>query len=213
MPKKILMIQLRQLGDILLTTPCIQGLKTQYPTSKISFLCHPMGRLILADNPWLDELICYPSDDFWGEVKLIRQLRRQNYDLVIDFMCNPRSAFYSLAVGRQQRLGMDTRRRFAYTQVVPRSDGSEYIVAEKWRLLAAAGVQSSMAPLHLPVTGKDHQQTAASIWQQSGNVLRVVLSPTHRRAPRRWPLINFAAIADRFVSQWHAEVLWIWGTR
>src|SRR5690606_32279301 len=40
---------------------------------------------------------------------------------------------------------------------------------------------------------------------------RVALSPTHRRAVRRWPLASYAALADRLVNEWGAAVVWLWG--
>ena len=59
--KNILIVQLRQLGDILLTTPVVDALKEQYPEAKISFLSHPMGKLVLNGNPNIDELLFYPN--------------------------------------------------------------------------------------------------------------------------------------------------------
>jgi ADP-heptose:LPS heptosyltransferase len=41
--------------------------------------------------------------------------------------------------------------------------------------------------------------------------VRVVLSPTNRREPRRWPLDRYAALADRLVREWQASVVWLWG--
>src|SRR5690606_12975626 len=89
---KILVIQLRQLGDILLTTPCLRALKQEFPKARITFLSHAMGRLILDDCPSLDEHFFY--DDTWSkmrELRLARTLRARGFDLVFDFMNNPRS--------------------------------------------------------------------------------------------------------------------------
>ena len=55
--KNILVVQLRQLGDILLTTPVISALRELYPNAKLSFLAHPMGKLVLSGNPSIDECL------------------------------------------------------------------------------------------------------------------------------------------------------------
>ena len=53
--KKILIIQLRQLGDVLLTTPCVQTIKKDSPDHHITFLSHAMGCHVLAENPYIDD--------------------------------------------------------------------------------------------------------------------------------------------------------------
>ena len=206
--QNILIIQLRQLGDILLTTPIITGLREAYPKAKISFLAHPMGHLILDGHPELDELITYPSSGLWRQLVFLKNLRGRSFDLVLDFMGNPRSAFYALTAGGF-RLGLATRRKAFYHQSIERlSDGS--IVEEKWNFLRMLGVKKAPAPLYLPVSDKDHAPIRKS-FPPHPQKLRVVLSPTHRRVERRWPLSDYAWLAKKLQKDWQAEVIWIWG--
>ena len=213
MPQKILLIQLRQLGDIMLTTPCIRAVKEAYPDAQVSFLSHPMGALILKGNPWLDHLYTYDPKDKWQELKLISRLRQQSFDLVLDFMNNPRSAFYSLLVGKKERLSFSSSRRFAYTKTIERAKESDYIVREKFRLLRSAGIFPAKENLCLP-WGNEHtaplkELLAIESFQKAP--LRVVLSPTHRRPVRQWQAQKFADLSDRLTRKWGAQILWIWG--
>ena len=221
MGKRILLIQLRQLGDILLTTPCLRALKAVDPGCHITFLSHGMGRHILVGQPDLDELVTYGSDwPFWRELALARSLRRQSFDLVIDFMNNPRSAFYARMTGAPRRLAFTSARRFAYTATIPRPSGADYIVRDKFRLLAAAGVddasltRSEFFRPTFPWQPAD-ARVAEEFWSASPALqtapLRVGISPTHRRLARRWPLAAYAQLADLLVEKHGAQVVWLWG--
>ncbi len=218
--KKILVIQLRQLGDILLTTPCLRALKEEAlakgeESPEVVFLSHPMGRLVLRDNPYMDELVTYPPDGAWrAEWTLARQLRSRSFDLVFDFMNNPRSAFYARMTGAPERLAFTSARRPAYTLTVPKPQDAGYIVREKFELLKAAGFSPKDERLVFAWTDDDAQvyhKLLADRAEIAAAPLRVVLSATHRREVRRWPLVSYAALADRLVRDWGAAVLWLHG--
>ena len=212
--QRILIIQLRQLGDILLTTPCVRELRRAYPDGRITFLCHSMGRLVLEENPFLDEQFYYDAGGAWYEWQVMRTLRERSFDLVFDFMSNPRSALYTLMTGAPRRVAFDTRRRFAATEIVSRSDESDYIVREKFRLLEAAGVAASDESLALP-WGEQHTRPLMELMGREAGFRaarwRVVLSPTHRREARRWPIAAYAAIAERLYARGDTAIVWTWG--
>ena len=213
--ERILLIQLRQLGDILLTTPCIKAVRDQYPGARIDFLSHPMGRLVLDDNPWLDHHLIYDADSRMNELKLIRHIRRQQYELVVDFMNNPRSAVYTRLSGAPRRAGFRGGRSWAYNLTVPRMDGrATYIVTEKFSLLHALGIEAGDLHLHLPWF-ESHLKPVQRLVRENrafrSSGFRVALSPTHRRPPRRWSLESWARLARDLVREKDATVIWIWG--
>ncbi len=215
MAPKILLIQLRQLGDILLTTPCLREIRRAWPEAHISFMTHPMGRLILKDNPYLDQHIVYDPKASWRqEWQLLRQLRAGAFDMVLDFMYNPRSALYARITGAPRRLAFPSRRSLFFTETVPQGGKVEYIVSEKFRYLTHLGLKPESPALDLPWFPADAHRT--DLWSTeeprfAEAPLRIVLSPTHRRAERQWPLDRFARLADRLSLEWGATVIWIWG--
>src|SRR5689334_6867479 len=117
--ERILVIQLRQLGDILLTTPVLRAIKKERPKANLTFLSHAMGRLILEQSPFLDEHFYYSDQSTKREEwKLAKTLRERRFDLVFDFMNNPRSAFYSFLSRGTLRYAFRSARRPAYTEIV-----------------------------------------------------------------------------------------------
>ena len=215
MGPKILLIQLRQLGDILLCTACIREIKQAWPDATISFLCHPMGRLVLEDNPYLHKIWSYaPQGSWWQDLQLMKELRAEGFELVLDFMYNPRSALYAKLTGAPRRLAFPSRRSWLFTEPVAQASTVEYIVEEKFRYLRALGIAPNSHKLDLPWFKEDAALVCQFLRETPSfatAALRVVLSPTHRRVERQWSLSSYAAIADRLTLEWGAAVLWIWG--
>jgi ADP-heptose:LPS heptosyltransferase len=89
-------------------------------------------------------------------------------------------------------------------------------VDEKFSLIEAAGFHPSPRDRQLILPWfEPHTKPLVRFWGQEAALkdapLRVVLSPTHRRDLRRWPLSSYAALADKLVQTNHASVIWLWG--
>lgn len=210
----VLVIQLRQLGDILLTTPVVRALKEHSPEATIDFLTYPMGRLIVPGNPMIHRHIIAPQKGVVESLRFVRDIQKRRYDVVIDFMATPRSALMARLVKAKRRVSFATGRKRLFTDIVPRMSEPEYIVRQKFRLLAPLGIVSDDVRLMLPWdesdqgVGKlffvDHPYLAES-------KRRVVLSPTHRREERRWSKDSWASLARKLEQEHNATVIWAWG--
>ncbi|MEZ4743135.1 MAG: glycosyltransferase family 9 protein [Bdellovibrionota bacterium] len=215
MIKNILLVQLRQLGDILLTTPCTRELKKEFPDSNLFFLSHKMGKLILDDCPFIDGHFIYdPASSLKEQWKLIRLLRGLRIDIAFDFMNNPRSALYTYLSGARKRYSFISSRKIFYTDTIIRGSVDEYIVKEKFKLLQAAGMAPKCEKLVLAWGSEDLSPLSSFLETDStfrDAHLRIVLSPTHRRARRKWAKENYVKLADYLVRNWGAAVTWLWG--
>ena len=87
---KILIIRLSSLGDILLTTPFVRAIKTQFPHIKIDMLIREEYADVIKLNPYLNSKLFFKKND-QDYNKLIEQLRDNRYELVIDLQSNLRS--------------------------------------------------------------------------------------------------------------------------
>ena len=85
--KKFLVIRFSSIGDIVLTTPVVRCLKQQIPGSEIHYLTKQQFQPIIEANPYIDRI--YSIDKKISEV--IPNLRKENYDRLIDLHKNFRS--------------------------------------------------------------------------------------------------------------------------
>lgn len=88
--KRILIIRLSSLGDILLTTPLIRALKNVNPQLNIEFLLRIEYKDLLIKNPNIAQLHFFTRNDF-ENLNLLNKLRLHPFDLIIDLQNNFRS--------------------------------------------------------------------------------------------------------------------------
>jgi len=81
--KKILIVQIGKIGDMVLTTPLFIKLKELFPDSRIIVLASPLNKDIPLNHKYVDEVIIYEKNIF-PLIRLILKLRKNKYDLWID---------------------------------------------------------------------------------------------------------------------------------
>lgn len=118
--KKILVIQLRQIGDVVLSTPIPRLLKKHLPGARVCFLTEAPSHKLLEGNPHIDELLLNDrKGSFWDTLKLWRTLRAEKFDAIVDCMGNPRSAQMSFVSGAPMRISYANKSRdFLYTHAL-----------------------------------------------------------------------------------------------
>ena len=84
--KKILIIRLSAIGDIVLTTPVVRCLKTQLDC-EIHYITKPVNVPILEANPYISKIHVLKND--WSE--MIKELKSENFDFIVDLHRNWRS--------------------------------------------------------------------------------------------------------------------------
>ena len=84
---KFLVIRFSSIGDIVLTTPVVRGLKKQVPNAEIHYLTKPQFKSLLENNPYIDKVHVLKS----SFSKMIEELRDERFDYVIDLHHNLRT--------------------------------------------------------------------------------------------------------------------------
>jgi ADP-heptose:LPS heptosyltransferase len=111
---RILLIGLRTLGDIILTTGTLAFLKEHFPEARIDYLTREAYSSLLSDEPSLHRALALPARSGRSSLDYLRaygaflkELRDRRYDLVIDFFARgPRSRIITRVTGASRRMGM-----------------------------------------------------------------------------------------------------------
>jgi heptosyltransferase-2 len=93
---KFLLLRFSSIGDIVLTTPVVRCLKQQVPGAEIHFLTRKPFEAVLRHNPYIDRLISFDKKP----AEVLDELRKEQYDVVIDLHHNRRSFFLKRALAR-----------------------------------------------------------------------------------------------------------------
>jgi heptosyltransferase-2 len=112
-PEKILIVRFSSLGDIVLATPLIESLKQKFPQSQIFFLTKSQYQDLLKNDPNIFSLIKFDPKEkhqgISGFLKLIRELRTFNFDIVVDLHANLRSFFIRHLLKTRVKIKYDKR--------------------------------------------------------------------------------------------------------
>ena len=215
-PQRILVIQLRRIGDSLLTTPLLRALRESCPVATIDCLVEASACRVFQGNPILDKVLVYDpkTPSAW-----IRRIRERRYDWVLDCLSNPRSAILTLASGAPVRAGfLVPFWKIAYNIRVERRQLPEYAAQTKLRLLesicARLGSPFVSKGLSLDFTPTPEEREFAQRWlknQGFGTSPVIALAATHRRSVRRWTPAGFARLCRLLTQKMPAKVIIAWG--
>jgi heptosyltransferase-3 len=97
---RILVVTLRRIGDVLLTTPLIRSLRRAWPDATIDVLVFAGTAGIVKGNPDIDRIIGMPARSTVAETcALVWRLWKQ-YDLAVSTQSGDRPTFFAVAAGR-----------------------------------------------------------------------------------------------------------------
>jgi len=195
--KKILVIQLRQIGDVLLTMPAVEVLSKNFPKSQIDFLVEKPAHEIAVRNPFINHVLIYEKSH---SLKWIFKIRKAKYDLVIDFLSNPRSALLTYLSGAQIKAGPDyTSSKWAYNLRMKKRNASKYTAFLKIDLLKKIGIENIFYPYpKFFLTGEDELHALSELRKLSipDGAFIVAFAPTSKRPTRKWPEEHYAKLSS-----------------
>ncbi|MDQ2867682.1 MAG: glycosyltransferase family 9 protein [Verrucomicrobiota bacterium] len=198
---KILLLQLRRLGDLILTTPAIEAVRAQFPQAKITLAvaraCEPLLPAIRNVDQFLITRRGLRDLGAWVEI------RRGCFDAVVDFTRNDRSAWLTLLSGAKQRVTSEESplnfKRRAYTDFAAGSLRNLHTIDFDLAQLAPLGIRPESADPILALPAAAQQSASSMIQAQWHDEPFAIFHPCSARIekfwePERWAeVITFAA--------------------
>lgn len=207
-PQRILLIRLSSLGDVVLTTPVIRAVRAHFPNAYIAMLVAKQSADVLQENPHLDEIITFDrfskNKDTGEMLRVVRILRERKFTLTIDLQRKLRTELLMYLSGAAERVGKGR----LCTVRVP-EQGNKHATAHYFDLLHAAGIPAVDQRLEMFLAAPERAD-AARQFDAAGVTktgLKVGLFPGAGWKLREWMPERFAAIGDKLVEHFDANVL------
>ncbi len=218
LPKKILVIRLRAVGDVVLMTPLLRALRKQFPGAQIDLLADLVPSAVLQNNPRLSNLLVAPrrGAPLLEQLRFLRGVRASGYDWVLDLFGNPRSAWVSLLSGAPLRAGYAYRvRRWAYTHAVPMNRVRRYQPLVNLGVLEHLGVPSDGVDTEMFLTPQEREAARESLkkagWDPGLGRPRIALNPSGTWSAKKWPVAHWRELAAELRRKFDALPLLLWG--
>ena len=123
-PKKILIVRLSAIGDVIHSTPLLHSLRGKFPDSYIAWAIEDKSSDILLNNPLVDKVFVFPKQK-WKKrgfniknlcefFSIIKEIREEKFDIVIDSQELFKSGIIMFLSGTKRRIAHAGTREFAH---------------------------------------------------------------------------------------------------
>jgi len=219
MNKKILIVRMDRIGDVVLSTPAIKSVRDAYPDSHITVLVRPYARDIVEGNPYINEVLTYDKHrsekNLWGNIKFILNLRKKKFDLAIILHPKNSAHLLSFLAGIPKRVGYDKKLGTLLTTKIPHTKqfGLKHEIDYTLDVLRYIGIKPNDRSLYVPLN-KSSEEKIADIFNKNGiseDDVVVTIHPGASCRSRRWNLRSFTKVADALANKYGVKIVIIAG--
>lgn len=214
---EVLLIRLRSLGDIVLTTPALAALHAWRPDLRVVVAVEPPHAPVLEGNPAVEEI--FQTGRF---LPTAARLAHRRFPLALNQHGGPTSALLTAATLAPVRVTWEeTQFSFLANVRVPRPEvyfghrrahTAEQRISQLWQL----GLPRGPVPPARVYPQSDALDSAIALLASKGiapGQAYAVLQPGAAFATRRWAIRNFADLAGWLASEWNLAPVVLLGPR
>ena len=197
---KILLLQLKRIGDLILTTPAIAAVRDRFPRADITLIVSAGSAELLPAISGVDHT--FVARGQIRDAATWFNVARRRYDYCVDFTHSDRSAFLTVLSAARKRITagharvQSKLRALGYNELVDCSLRLSHTVDYNLALLAPLGIHraSQKVQLHLPASAHDHAQRLLQRENVAGDF--ILLHPGSARIEKFWEPDRWAAMIE-----------------
>ena len=215
-PHRVLYVRHQRIGDLIMATGTIRAIATSHSTITVDVLASPGNATVLQGNPYVHRVLVFDKRRWRTWPRLIRQLRRSRYDVLVDGQVNHEAVFTTevalmVAAGVRRRVGAHRAPGDRlYTTQVP-VDRRAHFVEQTAATATVFGVNLAAVDLHPVLRVSDAERASAELaWAGAareagraggGRAMRVLVNVSVAERWRRWPEERFIATVRHLLDR------------
>lgn len=228
-PHKIKSIVVRGtnwVGDAVMTVPALRQLRRLFPDAHITLATRSWAEGLFEDAEFLDNLMVHEGSGLRSVIHQVREWRRRRFDLAILLPNSLETALVASLAGVPVRIGYatDGRQRLLTNPLeLPDSHDSQHevfyylnIIARlEWLIHREQSYLNTQPDASLEVTERRKvgardllRGKGIAVITEGRRLIAICPGSINSRA-KRWPAERYAALADRLIDEFGADVLLI----
>lgn len=215
--KRILIVKLSALGDIVLISPSIRALKKRFPYATLSVLTSPRYRELFKNCSDIDHIHTYDKDgSVFSFLQMVWKLRRCRFDIVIDFQNTFRTHTAILLIGAKKTIGYKRKcgNLFLTDSITPELKPIDPI-SHQFKLLALLGIEREDERVEF-WSNEDDRRAVDNFLKRhhitnGERLVAVCPGGSPRWMTKRWPKERFAELVRELTGAYGAKVILVGG--
>jgi predicted lipopolysaccharide heptosyltransferase III len=224
LPKKIqniLLVQLGDIGDVVLTTPTIRALCENFPDSRLVVAIRKKAEGLLEACPWISEEISIDNrkrplgQEIRHQIHFFSKLRGYRFDLAIELRTGSRGAILSYLSGAQCRIGRYSdhkslwRNRLFTHLVRPENEWTQYAAKHALNILAPFELSTKERSPTLLVSPEKKKRAAAILENEgvSSEKPLVAVQPFAFWKYKEWGTNHFIDLIDFIGAEYGFHII------
>ncbi len=215
--KKILVFKLGAMGDLVLIVPSLRMIRSRFPDAVITLCVDKKLAPLLANCPYLDDMILVDRkklSNLFYLLKTARRIRREGFDISVDLHNNKWTHLLAYLGGAVQRFGFARGR---WGGLLNRPDRTFEIgdapVRHQFRILSKLGIQEFDDTLELWPTPegleKARQMMTALLPRERTRIIGFVMGSSPKWPSKRWPAGHYQELGKRLLEKHDARIVLI----
>ena len=138
---KILIVNLMQIGDLVLTTPVFRAIKAAHPHSYLAAAVNQQFADLVKFNPFINRLFLVDKRSLLSFAKVIQAIRAEHFDLCINLNSSERACALAITSGAKRVVGY-AKPPFSllFSKVCPNLKRSIHQIKSHFNVLSVAGL-------------------------------------------------------------------------
>lgn len=231
--KRILMIRLSAVGDVVRTLPSVAVLRKNFPLARITWMVEEKSSDVILGQPELNEVIVFPRKA-WAKhlargrwwvlcregIGFVKRLRQERFDLVVDFHGILKSGLLSRITGAEVRVGFEKgfSREWNYLFNNWRVSLLNTRISRferNLRLLEGVGLDTENCRFSLSISTEDSHYATNFLKKHSllAQYPLIAINPgtSEKLRYKQWFPEKYAQLADGLVEGLGASIIVTWG--
>ncbi len=215
--RKILVIKLGAMGDVILGIPSLRMLRERFPDATIHMMVDKKLASFVSTAPYLNEVL--PVDrkkfsNFFSLLKIAKRVRREGYDISVDLQNSKWTHLVAFLAGIPARYGFERGKLgFLLTRPDRTFEVADSPVKHQFRVLSKLGIKKLDERLELWPDPEASRKVDRLLTDLSVDPLEKLVGFVIGSSPswptKRWPLPYFEELSTRLVKKHGCKVVLI----
>jgi lipopolysaccharide heptosyltransferase III len=213
---EILLLQLKRIGDLILTTPAIAALREKFPGASITLVVSRECADLLPAIASLDRTLVTRRN--LRDVTMFFAVAREKFDYCIDFTRNDRSALLAFLSGAQKRVVshrikvQSKSRARLYNEFARHRMREMHTLDYHLALLEPVGICNASPGLHLALPRAVRKQAEKLRGDSKIDNSFIIFHPGSARAEKFWETQRWADVIDQVRRDYDVDLVLTGGT-